>query len=443
MFTRVKIKNYKSLINLDVDLSAKKKQPKPLVVIYGENGVGKSNFATAFCTLCESLRTMLARTKLQKLIDKDKLEGLIYDEEFIKFIAENLKDTESIIKSCKTINSTENMSLEFEFVIEGRQGRYLIEYDDSKIVHEKLEYVLNKNRTLFFEIAEDKIMINEKIFTDGEYLKYFYDLLEKYNGKHSFLSILMFEDEGKADGYVIQRISERLYEVLLSFMLMSVRVKSAFGLERGFGASCYKVFKNLGEGVISIEDEEELNKAEKMVNEFFTLAYSDIKEAYYKREKTDGKIKYSLFFKKMMYGKIVDVSYELESTGTQALLQIMPFLLMSVEGKTVIIDELDTGIHDLLINNILCNISDSAKGQLIVTTHNTMFLESSDINPEYIYTFFVDKDANKELVPIVEFEDRTHPNLNYRNRYLKGMYGGIPFTRDIDFDELLEIMEME
>ena len=103
MFTRVKIKNYKSLINLDVDLSAKKKQPKPLVVIYGENGVGKSNFATAFCTLCESLRTMLARTKLQKLIDKDKLEGLIYDEEFIKFIAENLKDTESIIKSCRQL----------------------------------------------------------------------------------------------------------------------------------------------------------------------------------------------------------------------------------------------------------------------------------------------------------------------------------------------------
>lgn len=139
--------------------------------------------------------------------------------------------------------------------------------------------------------------------------------------------------------------------------------------------------------------------------------------------------------------EIVDISYELESTGTQALLQIMPFLLMSVEGRTVIIDELDTGIHDLLINNVLCNISDSTRGQLIITTHNTMFLESPDINPEYIYTFFVDKDANKELVSIVEFEDRTHPNLNYRNRYLKGMYGGIPFTRDIDFEELLEIME--
>ena len=110
------------------------------------------------------------------------------------------------------------MSLEFEFVIENKHGRYLIEYDDSKIVHEKLEYVLNKNRTLFFEIAGDKIKVNEKIFKDGEYLKEFCDLLEKYNGKHSFLSILIFEIEDKADGYVKQRINERLYEVLVSFI---------------------------------------------------------------------------------------------------------------------------------------------------------------------------------------------------------------------------------
>lgn len=94
---------------------------------------------------------MLARTELQKLIDRNDLKDLIHDEEFRKWIAENLKDTESIIKSCKTINSTENMVLEFEFVIENKHGRYLIEYDDSKIVHEKLEYVLNKNRTLFLK----------------------------------------------------------------------------------------------------------------------------------------------------------------------------------------------------------------------------------------------------------------------------------------------------
>lgn len=54
-------------------------------------------------------------------------------------------------------------------------------------------------------------------------------------------------------------------------------------------------------------------------------------------------------------------------------------------------------------------------------------------------TFYVDKDAKKYLEPIVVYEDRIHPNLNHRNRYLKGMYGGIPMVRDIDFDELWDI----
>ncbi len=440
MFTHVRIKNYKSLINLDVDLSAKKKEAKPLIIIYGENGVGKSNFATVFYTLCESLRTMSIKDRLQKLIDGDETKDLVSEENLKKFITRNLKDTESIIKSCKTINSTENMVLEFEFVIKNKIGRYLIEYDNSKIIHEKLEYVLNKNKTLFFEIIENKINVNQKIFEDSIYYKEFIDLLEKYNGKHSFLSILVFEIGDKAEGYVNQRINARLYEVLAAFMTMSIRVKSGYGSERGNMGVSHKILSDLGKGMISIEDERELNSAERMVNEFFTLAYSDIKEAYYKRETIDENIKYSLFFKKLIYGKVVDVDFELESTGTQYLLQIIPFLLMSVEGQTVIIDELDTGIHDLLINNILCNITDSIKGQLIITTHNTMLLES-DINTECIYTFVVDKDANKELVPIVNFEDRTHPNLNYRNRYLKGMYGGVPIARDLDFDELLEMME--
>lgn len=440
MFTHVKVRNYKSLIDLDVDLSAKKNVPKSLVIIYGENGVGKSNFATVFYTLFESMRTMAAKDTLQKLIDGEETRHFESEESFRNFIARNLKDTESIIKSSKTINSTENMAFEFEFSINNRIGKYLIEYDNSKIVHEKLEYVLNKNKILFFEIIDSKININQKIFEDNIYYKEIEELLIKYNGKHSLLSILVFEMGDKAEGFVEQRINKRLYEVIASFMTMSIRVKTGYGSEKGKIGVSHIMLGDLDKGTIPIGDKEELDSAEKMVNEFFTFAYSDIKEAYYKREIIDDSISYKLYFKKLMYGKIVDVDFELESTGTQHLLQVIPFLLMGVEGQTVIIDELDTGIHDLLINNILCNITDSIKGQLIITTHNTMLLES-DIDPECIYTFVVDKDANKELVPIVNFEDRAHPNLNYRNRYLKGMYGGIPVARDLDFDELLEMME--
>lgn len=440
MFTRVKIKNYKSLVSLDVDLSSKKKKAKPIIIIYGENGVGKSNFATVFFTVCESLRTMSIKTALQKLIDGNETQDKMSDERFRKFISSNLRDTEAIIKSCKTINSDENMSLEFEFVINERIGSYIIEYDNSKIVHEKLEYVLNKNRTTFFEIIEDEIKINDKIFDDNSYGKEFYDLLKKYNGKHSFLSMVVYEIEDKAEGYVKSKINKRLYEVIGSFMTMSIRVKAGCHVEKGTMGVSHEILGDLDNGSISITDEDELNHAEEMVNEFFTLAYSDIKKAYYKREIIEDKIEYSLYFKKLIYGKIVDVDYELESTGTQYLLNVIPYLLMSVEGETVVIDELDTGIHDLLINNILSNVIDSIKGQLIITTHNTMLLESG-IDADFIYTFMVDKNANKELVPIVKYEDRAHPNLNYRNRYLKGMYGGVPVSRDIDFDELLDMMK--
>ncbi|WP_265460855.1 hypothetical protein [Enterococcus faecium] len=35
-------------------------------------------------------------------------------------------------------------------------------------------------------------------------------------------------------------------------------------------------------------------------------------------------------------------------------------------GKTVIIDEIDEGIHDLLVNNLVQNIIESINGQIIL-----------------------------------------------------------------------------
>lgn len=80
------------------------------------------------------------------------------------------------------------------------------------------------------------------------------------------------------------------------------------------------------------------------------------------------------------------------------------------------------------------------KGQIIITTHNTMLLES-ELPKDSMYVFNVDSNSNKELLPISTFEERIHPNLNMRKRYLKGMYGGIPSMMDVDFSELLDIIE--
>lgn len=440
MFTKIKMKNYKSLVDLEVNLTQKRNIPKPIILIYGENGVGKSNFANVFYTLFETLQTLSVRKAIRQVLEKRESMAEESEEVFKKFISENFRDIETIIKNNKTKNSDENMLLEFGFVIDGNPGNYLLEFDENKIVHEKLDFVLNKNKTNLYDITTEKIKVNDKVFLDKEYAKEFMELLKKYQGKHSFLSIILSEIEEKAEGYVENKMNEKLYDVFASFFTMSIRVKKGNKGERGKIGISHEILGKLKKGEIDIEEEEELNKAEEMVNEFFTLMYSDIKEAYYKREIKEEKIQFELMFKKLIYGKVVDIDVKSESTGTLHLLDILPFLLMGVEGRTVIIDELDSGIHDLLVNNILNNMVDAIKGQIIITTHNTMLLESS-IEPAYIYTFMVDADANKTLTSIVSYEDRTHPNLNYRSRYLKGMYGGVPISRDIDFEELLEILD--
>lgn len=439
MFTSLELHNYKSLVELNVSFLKKKDIAKKLIVVYGENGVGKSNFASAFFTLYESMQTLSVRKAIMAFLE-DKKEYANKDS-FIRAVSSKLRDTEAIIENCKTIDSSDNMSLKFGFNIGGKEGSYLIEYDDTQIVRERLEYALVKNRCVLFDISLNERKINKKLFLESEYAYEVEENLTKYKGRHSLLSIIYNDLEEKANEYVQKRIHPALYKIIGDFVTMSVSLKHGNHGEFDKIGVSHEILSQLKSGTLNIEDEEELDKAEELLNNFFTQTYSDIKEVFYKKEVINEKsFKYELFFKKKIYGNLIDVSYELESTGTLHLLKILPYLLMSVEGTVVVIDELDTGIHDLLVENLLNSIIDSIGGQLIVTTHNTMILDS-EIDPEYIYTFVVDRDAKKELVPIVEFENRVHPNLNYRNRYLKGMYGGIPNIADIDFDELSDILD--
>ena len=439
MFTSLELHNYKSLVELNVSFLKKKDIAKKLIVVYGENGVGKSNFASAFFTLYESMQTLSVRKAIMAFLE-DKKEYANKDS-FIRAVSSKLRDTETIIKNCKTIDSSDNMSLKFGFNIGGKEGSYLIEYDDTQIVRERLEYALVKNRCVLFDISLNERKINKKLFLESEYAYEVEENFTKYKGRHSLLSIIYNDLEEKANEYVQKRIHPALYKIIGDFVTMSVSLKHGNHGEFDKIGVSHEILSQLKSGTLNIEDEEELDKAEELLNNFFTQTYSDIKEVFYKKEVINEKsFKYELFFKKKIYGNLIDVSYELESTGTLHLLKILPYLLMSVEGTVVVIDELDTGIHDLLVENLLNSIIDSIGGQLIVTTHNTMILDS-EIDPEYIYTFVVDRDAKKELVPIVEFENRVHPNLNYRNRYLKGMYGGIPNIADIDFDELSDILD--
>ena len=139
MFEYVKLKNYKSFGNIEFNLLDRNNQPKKMVLIYGENGIGKSNLASAFFMLSETLRTMAVRDIMESLL-ADDAGRLKNSEEFKKYFRMRYKDIETLIKENKTVSSTEPMLMEFGFRINGKSGKYLLEMNDSQIIHERLEY---------------------------------------------------------------------------------------------------------------------------------------------------------------------------------------------------------------------------------------------------------------------------------------------------------------
>lgn len=450
MFTYIKFKNFKSLVDVELNLKNKNKINK-LNIIYGENGAGKSNVASAFYALTEFNETMSAFKFIKSAIEKlnneedadDIFDNAKHDDEKIKRLIDRLKDgyrdTQDIIKNVKTIASKENMSLEYGFKINGFNGSYYIETDNESIVHEKLYYKLEKNRGCYFEIYPEKniFKLNEKVFIDKDYLDYMYKKIDEYWGKHTLISIINNDIENKTKRYYNEKISDNFKEVLQFLSYFSCTCKEGTRIERGSLNSDRKIMFNLKSGKMDFNDdnEKELEEIEDILNSIFTGLYSDIKNVYYKKEIEDDKISYHLYLKKLINNKVLDINFNRESTGTMRILDILPAILHAIRGNVSIIDEFDSGIHDLMVRDILKEVNRNMEGQLILTTHNTLLLEEKEFLKN-IYFIVIDGRGRKHILNIGDYDNRTHPNHNARDLYLKGMYQAVPNTGNFDLEEV-------
>ena len=438
MFEYVKLKNYKSFGNIAFNLLDRNNQPKKMVLIYGENGIGKSNLASAFFMLSETLRTMAVRDILESLL-ADDTERLKNSEEFQKYFRMRYKDIETLIKENKTVSSTESLLMEFGFRIDGKSGKYLLEMNDSQIIHERLEYTLTQRRGAYYDITPEKATISTKIFQDRASYQAIKKACAKFWGKHSLLSILMHESDDKADQYIREQIEENFALVLQFFSRVSCKIKFGSRQERGIIGLPPEILGEYENGEIDRRDEEILNRTEKMLDAFLRLTYKDIIRAYYKRTYDEEQIQYQLVITKNIAGKPRDIDFALESTGTQSLIQQLPFMLVVVKGSVAVIDEFDTGIHDLLVKALATSLYDSIEGQLIMTTHNTLLMES-DIPKECIYVINEVESGEKEIQCILHYNNKIGEKNNIRKQYLLGKYTGIPEEPKIDFCSLLNLL---
>ncbi|MES2260570.1 MAG: ATP-binding protein [Pseudomonadota bacterium] len=120
-----------------------------------------------------------------------------------------------------------------------------------------------------------------------------------------------------------------------------------------------------------------------------------------------------------------------ESNGTRNLVYLAgPILGILQKGMTLVVDEIDTSLHTLLVRQIVRLFHRphvNANGaQLIFTTHDTSLLDAPDLfRRDQIWFAEKDLDQASSLVSLSDFSPRKNEALE--RGYLFGRYGGVPF----------------
>ena len=442
MFTKITLENFRSFDHIVFDLTEKGNVPKHLAVLYGENGAGKSNLMSAFVLLPELTRTMDVRDAYERLLTRD---AIFQDEKMEKVMREqmrhSLRDMSAIIKDYRMIDCEDPIVAEYEFNINGNNGCYRVEFGQDEIVHERLEYVLNRRRGLYFDCSSDGILINDTVIqgTNGkDFLVDVKETAKRYWGKHSLLAILLYEMKDKSNAFGRDNVTENFNTVLREFRGLSCAVSMGNKSWEGL-SSKLQVLKRPLQGHLSLRRETELDYASDFFTQLFTSVDLSVRKIFYKKEFHDDEIYYKLIEEKYIAGNYRRIDFERESAGNCQLLNISCYLLTACMGGVVILDEAEANIHDLLFQKLLEEIRPILKGQVIMTTHNTMLMEASFAR-EATYILSVDPDnpSDKKIRCISDYRKRTYAANHIRHQYLNCEYGGVPELRQTEFQESIE-----
>lgn len=437
--TAIELNNFKSIQHLSMNLASRNyKNIKKLVAIYGENGAGKSTLIDSFKVLCLSIRTLDNLEEFIKFRDSiiEKNKDTTINPDFLLKISRDRMFTNihDIFNNCHTINSKENTIIKYSFCLDEKPGYYELTFsENNELIEEKMYHVINKNRGILFDIRKGETPnLNSEIIKNQELKKEIYNMIDRYWGQHTLLAIISNEIKKNNIRYIKNNIKKNILEFITnisktSFYQHSISSELIVSSQPIQGM-------NIEKGTIPLSWEQSLDMIEDILNTFNTSSYSDVLKVFYEKNKNDKSIQYKLIFRKRIGGEATDISVNLESGGTRRLIKLLPLLIDAVKGHIVVIDEIDNGIHDLLISQILESISQTIKGQLIFTTHNTQLMNS--ISSSNVFILNTDRNGFKEIYSLDEFGVRTTNNMS--KMYLEGKFDGIPYPDDEALNNMME-----
>lgn len=381
--------NYFNILNRNVLKS---------VSLYGQNNIGKSNLINLFSLI----------------------KNLMLGVENLSFNREIFGDTQET-----------NISMTYKTDVDQNRMQYSFIYDSFKkeIIKEEL------NEIIFYETGNSTIRniynrdnVEEKLLILGtEHL----DLLKILPSKKPFLYCVSLDNDTFSSLKTYLNSFVKFAESLEIIRLFNIPIDNTINVLKG-------------------NDE----KKKKFVLEFVKHADLSIKDFFY-NDKTNFKGKdnepiteevlkqidvidqLKLFTK---YGNKTVPSIFFDSTGTKKIEAIASYIYEAiVNGKTLIVDELDCGLHSKLSRAILSIFNSFANecGQLLFTAHDVELIASKlMMRKDQIYFSFRKDDLTSELfclkdAPVKDGGPRSADDL--LKHYNRGEFGYVPRPNFIKF----------
>lgn len=426
MFLNIKLKNFMSF--KDIDISFGTASPLNYALFYGENGAGKTNLIQSISFLRESAMTL----KVEGLIQKNKLQ-----ERREPFPTPNLSDICGAVRTC---GSEDNMQVHYEMVIGGSKVEYEMEFAGSVLVHEIMRIKLKRKLGVLFDISGSDGKVDKHLWgefiTDPALLAEMSDKVERLWGKHSFLAILNREYLDSNQKYMDDRV-HKVKEVIRYIEAIRIDVKPIISDLKVWR---YSFSGDLEHGVVRDDDLKALDAYGKAMKKFFRRIYHNVVDVYYSKTPVENGNRYDLMFRRKLNGGIVDIPSVRESSGTRKLVQMFQTLLGCASGQVAFIDEIDSGIHDKLIQDLLPQVLNDITGQLVITTHNTGLLKN--VSPKNVFVIDIDAEGSKKVSKFSSVI-RTMANNNNQNRYMNNAVGGVPYIGTVDLKSIAEDLDSD
>lgn len=386
--------------------------------IYGQNGSGK----TAIVDSLKILQLMISGERLSKEVF-DYIEGFSKESNLSYTFYVNIDEKKYMVIYDFTISKIENNGNK-EFILRKESLRYkehikdsewtkvkkIIEYTESSILPKKsLELInkISKDNDVEFKVHKRLSEEKKESFIFSEWLKNQFEKIEELN--KGFAIIRELKKYGKINLFIIDNTHSGITSGNI-LIPISFRIKDEKSLTQGY------IPVSLQEpSVLGIKEYEMVKKVLKsmnlVINSIIPGLKLEIKEygkEMIKESNSDG-IRFELLSKRN--DLLIPIKYE--SDGIKKLISILGTLIVMYNNSSfcLVIDELDSGIFEYLLGELLNILESRGKGQLIFTSHNLRPLEILKSNN---IVFTTTNPDNKYIrIPSVK------TNNNLRNVYMR------------------------